>query len=785
MTTQNPQWRRFSANANVPQVPSATTDWRRLGNAQAPTGQTTPPGTTPADWRVFTGPTPVVPAPRYSAVWRRFSAAARVPRAFFTVTWMSLGGARVPTGVLTAAPAIWTPFSTAADVPVGSRTITWRAFSAPADVPQAFYSTTWTILGDAIVPGLGWLRVGTVNVTQQATGWLRAGTVTIASTQPEWIALDPPADVVKADWMEFSAAAIVPPAPRAAIWLPLGLAFAPGYTEIATWVELGIAELTADGGLRPPIPVVAPGAPGSIKRPTGPLRQPAPELPISVWLAEGTVWRNISAYIRMAQWRHGGIHPNRLGAVEQLANGALYLDDIDGYFNAFNPHVHIDAAPGALVEIHAGPDRGAGRTMLFKGFSRGVQNMDTPEVLGLTVMPLYSQLTWVSEQGEGLFLNVQGKQRVSALLGLLLDNLDVPARLRDIEASDMFVSSGRLNTSGLLSSGRRRNASVLGAFNVLAQIEGGRIYDNRKGEVVFTSYDGYGRGRARTERDIPNGEIERLFVMDPSTTIVNLIEGQPDSFTQSGVQELAQDARGRVIPFDLPVPETTIRNSAVVWFNLNQDPEWQFADWVRPVEGEHYELDADGQVSLDRVNTSDTHMTWYFHNPGPGAKVIRILKAEVAPYEVANSALLEPERNAASIDRYGPHAVQFPYELVHADSENEARGRVAQWAQEYSGMIGDEAFPWIACKIYLPDWGRADAPIWDIDDLATFSVTRLGTPFFAEKSFWVRGVEHTVEESGRWDIVLTLLEAHRRDSNVEDSGGSDWRAFRAAQVPRG
>ena len=114
--------------------------------------------------------------------------------------------------------------------------------------------------------------------------------------------------------------------------------------------------------------------------PTGTLRddnRALPPVPADVrptyWMFHNARWHNITGFIRSATWRHGQPIVNRVGGVATPANGNLIIDDLEGYFNVFNPNTNINPLPGARIRIVDG--REVTDASLFEGYSRGVQNL--------------------------------------------------------------------------------------------------------------------------------------------------------------------------------------------------------------------------------------------------------------------------------------------------------------------------------------------------------------------------------------------------------------------------
>ena len=593
-------------------------------------------------------------------------------------------------------------------------------------------------------------------------------------------------------------AAVPPPAPPTPInWFALGDITLPGtwryigdvtlaqaWTEVGSvplpsapnWLDLGeVAFTAAPAAPSTPYPITIPGdIGGGDPLPAPPVDLPAPtgNAGYSVWLQNGVdvagqaTFANITGLVTAASWRHGGLGANRLGGVEEPAVGLLWLNNERGHWNAYNPTPSVETAPGAEVEIRAGNDRDG--ALLFKGWTRGVQNAETPNAPAQAQMPIYSILTRIVEFGEGIFANATGFRPLSEHMDLLLNTMGVQAQGigRDLESGldALSVSGSNLNSSGLVSSGLRKRAAPLGVFNALAQLEGGRIYDNRAGQFVMTAFRGYGDGRARQTRDIGEVSPASFQSLDPSTTVVNLIElDERDPYQSVGTQQLTQDADGTQIT-EVGFPVTIEPNtSGVVAFNLLENPNWAVAlSWVSPVAGQHYRLSDGVEYAPEGFYADSETMQWVFRNTTDSAAQVRILKAEVIPGVVSLSQRrwIRPARNDASIRRYGRHAVQFPIALAERTTGptlGELRRRMETWAEQYAGVTDrGVAKPWLAARVLLPDWDFADG-VFDIDDAVTLSVERGGAAFFRNKGFFVRGVEYHCD-ANRVDCTLTILE---------------------------
>ena len=541
----------------------------------------------------------------------------------------------------------------------------------------------------------------------------------------------------------------------------------------AAWTELGYVQIAADVAEGPPpYPIDIPGdIPAGDPCPAPPLEIPAaaPGLSYSVWLETARdendlpFFTDITGLVRAASWKHGGIAANRLGGVEEAASGEIALNNELGHWNVFNPSPSVETAPGAEIEIRAGQARTG--ELLFKGWTRGVQNIETPDAPAQTLLKIYSTLTRLAEFGEGLFANAVGFRPLGEHANLILNTLGVRGQGigRDLEdgLDVLSVSGSNLNSSGLLSSGPRKRAAALGVFNALCQLEGGRAYDNRRGQFVMTAFRGYGDGRHRAVRRLGEVDPSLFYSLDPGETVVNLIElDERDPYKSDGHQRLDVDAAGEELAFSRVIPARSI---GVVEFNLESRAHWRTSlGWTPPVSGTHYRTPPGIDYLRERFYADDETMRWYFRNNESEDAAVEILKAELTPgvLSISQRRWIEPARNAASIRRYGRHAVQFPIQLAERSAGptlRELERRMATWAIQYSGMDGERADPWLACQVVLPDYDISDGAI-DIDDVVVLTVERDGVCQFRNKGFFVRGVQIEVDSELKFDVRLTLLD---------------------------
>lgn len=497
---------------------------------------------------------------------------------------------------------------------------------------------------------------------------------------------------------------------------------------------------------------------------------------VSVWMYVVDTWTEVTAYVKALDFFHGWRERPRFGGVAEGAVGLLYLDDVSAVWSVINPNSRIDAYSGAPIAVYWGSAR-TRENLLFRGWTKGVQNKDI-EGVSVAVMPIYSRLQRIADFGDAILANLEGTDiTVSQVMAEICDHLEIEASERLIESSDVLVSIGRLNASGLFSSGRRKRTSPLGAINALGQLEGGFVHDDRFGRLVSTKYDGLGRGEANAVRVLPDQVGSQFVTLDTTNSIINIIEASSDAFVSVGRRSLAQDAQGQLLPYSVNLLPTQGTEREYIVFDLSEDESWVFANvWVTPVKGTHYTFEPDtGFARLDVINRTETEMILGFVNLNLMPVAVTIRDIEVEPFKSQPGELFDPIRDSASIERYGERSVEYRYELVHSDRENvaEVRERLHAHVEEFKGVLDGNPRPRVPALLELPDWDLADG-IFEVHDIVVFGHTKLGVTVFENKAWWVVGVGHHID-AREWNIELYLLEVWDGRVDTVVPGQANWR----------
>ena len=477
----------------------------------------------------------------------------------------------------------------------------------------------------------------------------------------------------------------------------------------------------------------------------------------SYWAYMRGEWVNLSDWVQSASWRHGAFSPNRIGEVMTPAEGFLMLEDGDGLFSVLNPNTHIDPHPGVPVEIRESFSRES--ALLFKGWSRGILNSGVKDPPYVSVMPIYGPMARLAEFGEGFSSRLDGQPTISDVFIRVLQEMEW-TDLSIVYPSDLRVHGFRLNREGALGSGRRR-ARFLDLCSLLAILEGGRIYDNRLGAIYFESFN-VRRETPLIVKSLTADDIQLFQTLETDSRVVNIIEGEADSFRSEGEQPLT--FVGVSLPFDLIIPPQT-EGWGVSWTIDREDFEF-IESWAPLVRGTHYTWEIhhiDGLDAEPRFIGDERGCKIIFPNPTNEPVNASILLIEGEPFRKAFGQFLA-ERNGASIRRYGPKAVQYP--LLTVVDQTAARARIQRWMKEYGGLREDGAAePPLVIKVTLHEWRGAP---WDVSDLVLVSYETLGKVHTNERPFWVEAVEHTINSEGEWDVILTLISTGPPGARVQE-----------------
>ena len=124
-------------------------------------------------------------------------------------------------------------------------------------------------------------------------------------------------------------------------------------------------------------------------------------------------------------------------------------------------------------------------------------------------------------------------------------------------------------------------------------LEGGIIYDDRRGRIVFESFNNPRREQRTRPIVINDEDVYEGKARDTDAGILNEIVGQYTEVNVLGLQDITIiDPDGDDLPYSVTV---SANNSVVVFLRLNLTPATnRVLSWVEPVLGTHYTVTPTG-----------------------------------------------------------------------------------------------------------------------------------------------------------------------------------------------
>ena len=525
----------------------------------------------------------------------------------------------------------------------------------------------------------------------------------------------------------------------------------------------------------------------------------------SFWAQMKGKWVNITAMVEYAIFGYGFRRPTRSG-VADLANGTLFLTDVEGRWSIQNPHAEIDPMPGVPVEIYASTDRYG--LLLFKGISEGVATRDYGEPQKpLPAINLAGSLRRLESFGSGYWEYLSGQAYPAQVIAKILDAMQFDGIRRLSDNGRIEVVADMINRSTILSQGAGRTTPLQG-LNEIVLAEAGKLWDGPQGEIVYNTFwdrDGENPTAIGQVRSVVNPIGVRLH--DPRAYVVNKAsskQGDWESIPQRAIPfyrytEASQEA-DLAFPFQIPVPAYTREHKSFALTRINWGgiPAGLAADFGQAVGaaasailGSEVEI-TDPAFFVNQWHLPDNFISYpyrysveqrgsglilHFENPTGAPVNALIQQPEGQIVKRVNDANVYAQRSDESIRRYGPRNFLMPQEL--SSLEPTARALTDQVVDAWDGVTEDGRFvPPIGAVITIKDVldstnDPRGAFRWDVNDTLLLTWE---TPFKThcqEWPFWVEGVDYKWERGGTLDAEIHCLDAYRGGPVAERPAGRE------------
>ena len=428
------------------------------------------------------------------------------------------------------------------------------------------------------------------------------------------------------------------------------------------------------------------------------------------------------------------------------SDGSIQLDNRDGEFNIMNPNTRYSISPGTKVRIIT--VIGGLQYTVFEGWLKSAVSTVNSQGIDATVLLIHSTLGYIANYDEGLFSLVAGRIRTtSQIFSAVIDtlaSLNVHITV-SIDPSNIRVFSQRINSTGAFGSGRN-HASIMDAFRLLAQIEGGRIYDDEQGVLHF---EGYNR------RYTTNATVKRITATDNRNVvthslddyIVNNIQSEANVLVAQNYKDLEFD---RDFDEEINIPPGNWSITYTV-----SDPEVVLVENWETLSTKHYHYSITNLPNLVKASYQDKSIIFNIQNPTDAVATFRLHSMRGQPFIKGLDTTLHL-RSEDSIRRYGTKSAEYPISLV--DNQDLMRGYLQAYLDDFDGIgINGEADPIKSISVTV----RNPDTIYKISDLVLLDWK---TPWNINTNahpFWVEAVDYSLDSEGNMDVTVALLDAWR------------------------
>ena len=288
-------------------------------------------------------------------------------------------------------------------------------------------------------------------------------------------------------------------------------------------------------------------------------------------------------------------------------------------------------------------------------------------------------------------------------------------------------------------------------MDTLAIVEGGRIYDDEEGYIIFEPYEMRKTIDLDRVKTLPEGSVYRSLDMD--NLIVNSVDYELDG--AKVVNHVTEDDN---LPVTLRVPPREV----VTWRYPVDNPVLLTTQWTQPIAGIHYDYELVGRIP--RVRYGDDFIELEFTNDTDFTALATIHFFEAMVLERSSTATIL-ERNERSIRRYGRKSAIYPKNVVADDAD--ARGRAAEWVQHWGGFADDGLIsPIIPLEVEIKDFVDSNfhAKISDLVYVNWITRQARNSAFYPA---WVDSVKYTLDSDNTYTMTLRLQSALHRSELPE------------------
>ena len=479
-------------------------------------------------------------------------------------------------------------------------------------------------------------------------------------------------------------------------------------------------------------------------------------------------------------WRHGQLLPNQFGGIKNGADGTITVRNPRGRFDVASPGPGIDPSPGAEVIIRL-MNWVTGPVTMFRGFSAGITNLGDERRKQTATIKLLGPLKFIRAYNDRLFTRLPNRPWSGEAVQTVLNAVEWPLDAEHSRIDRGFTRLLGANLEKQIFQDSFKRGDVIAALDAIAKLEGGSIYDNREGLIVFENRrrrSDVFQLRAQekfTINEFHGSIVKRHDTKPPGSGVINVIQSSKDTYNDRGA--VAVDFVGVTFPYTFTVEPRDVLSVQLGVDNLGDRPDETafISNWFPMVEGTNWIQSTPGQVSLD----FDPHwdrviLTWTNNSNTRATVTLNSIRGH--RFSTENIGYRQ-FRNQASVKEYGHKEVEYNPEAI--ENLQEFYNYAAWSVNRHSGMIGaitpkkdftvvkqlevDLLAPNSIPSILDPQAAEASekfqtlkALIASPSDNCLVSLPNLG---IREASYWLEEAHHFVQPNLEWKIEMKLSDA--------------------------
>lgn len=399
-------------------------------------------------------------------------------------------------------------------------------------------------------------------------------------------------------------------------------------------------------------------------------------------VGESIQWENLESHqfldltpdVLTLEWRYGSRPINALGYLATPGSGLIALGNPHDKYSIYSQLPGFDPLPGARVQIRILDDSNT----QVDGWNCWVESQleyGEPDIQSAVYLVLRGALGQVATRYSVVY-SFLDEGFTGQIFDQLIQDLGWPYSYTSSLGTTRFNS--QIAELRNLFRGDRTGIPVREAFQTVAEVEAGRIYDNQQGELVFESRSVRTRhlGSHPTETQayvsIPREKMLRWQQEDITESIINVVDTDPTEYRASPNEPIDFWHQANELPLSfavLPYNGTVIDQE----FRLRTSREGNIAA-ISNVGNIEYTVSGapENLVTVTALPAANNDVLLRIQNLAVESPVVTITSISATKW-LAETALLKRSRirqnKITSINRYGRHVVKYPSFLTAGSAE--------------------------------------------------------------------------------------------------------------------